>query len=215
MATVSRFKRNQINKNNPIFSPIRTTVETAFYGNNVVKVNSLKEAYKLAKNSPGTIVTDMPVHRPEEIGLDADAKILLFNDGGVTGRTAAARRIIGDPNINASEYAEIIRDAVYNTRFRKLYHAEAVIGLDKDFMVKAHLLVPEGFENTLYNWLLNFQHINEKYAKMYEESTQFKDEGDIYILSVPDWKDANHPLGLAIFDPEHNCACILGMKYFR
>ena len=214
MATVSRFKRNQINKNNPIFSPIRTTVETAFYGNNVVKVNSLKEAYKLAKNSPGTIVTDMPVHRPEEIGLDADAKILLFNDGGVTGRTAAARRIIGDPNINASEYAEIIRDAVYNTRFRKLYHAEAVIGLDKDFMVKAHLLVPEGFENTLYNWLLNFQHINEKYAKMYEESTQFKDEGDIYILSVPDWKDANHPLGLAIFDPENNCACILGMKYF-
>ena len=83
----------RINKSNPIFSQIRTTIETVFYGNNVSKVNSLKEAYKLAANSPGTIVTDMPVYKPEEIGLDEDAKILLFNDGAVTGRCAAARRI--------------------------------------------------------------------------------------------------------------------------
>ncbi len=214
MATISRFSRNQINRDNPIFSQIRSTIETNFYRNNVVKVNSIKEAYKLAKNSPGTIVTDMPVYKPEEIGLDEDAKILLSNDGGVTGRTAAARRIIGENNIDSAKYAEIIRDASYNTRYRKMLHAQSFIGLDKDFMVKAHLLIPEGFENILYNWMLNFQYITEEYIRMYKESMKLENEGDIYILSVPDWEDQDNPLGLSIFDPEHNCACILGMKYF-
>ncbi len=214
MASITHFNRDEINKSNPIFSQIRTTVETVFYGNNVRKVNSLKEAYKLAKDSPGTVVTDMPVYKPEAIGLDEDAKILLFNDGAVTGRCAAARRIIGEEGIDSSYYAEIIRDAAYKTRYRKLYHAQALVGLHEDFMVKAHLLIPEGHENILYNWLLNFQYINETYANMYKNSKVFENEGDIYVFSDPDWESKDHPLGLAIFDPEHNCACILGMKYF-
>ena len=78
---------------NQVFQKTRSIIEAAFYGNNVVKVNTLKEAYELAKNSPGTIVTDMPVYRGEEFGLEKDAKVLLFNDGAVTGRYAAARRI--------------------------------------------------------------------------------------------------------------------------
>lgn len=214
MASITCFNRDNIAKSNPVFSQIRTTVETVFYGNNVCKINSLKEAYKLAENSPGTIVTDMPIYKPEEIGLDEGAKILLFNDGAVTGRCAAARRIIGEEGIDTAEYAEIIRDAAYKTRYKKMYHAQAYIGLDKDFMVKAHLLVPEGNEHVLYNWLLNFQYITEEYIRMYKDSIKLENEGDIYILSDPDWQDKNHPLGLSIFDPEHNCACILGMKYF-
>jgi phosphoenolpyruvate carboxykinase (ATP) len=214
MASITFFNRDEINKSNPIFSQIRTTVETVFYGNNVHKVNSLKEAYKLAKDSPGTIVTDMPVYKPEAIGLDEDAKILLFNDGAVTGRCAAARRIIGEEGVDVSYYAEIIREAAYKARYRKLYHAQAFVGLHEDFMVKAHLLIPEGHENILYNWLLNFQYINETYANMYKNSKLFKNEGDIYVFSDPDWESKDHPLGLAIFDPEHNCACILGMRYF-
>ena len=35
----------------------------------------------------------MPVYRGEEFGLDKDAKVLLFNDGAITGRYATARRI--------------------------------------------------------------------------------------------------------------------------
>lgn len=214
MASITRFKREEINKENHIFSQIRTTIETNFYGNNVSNINSLREAYKLAKNSPGTIVTDLPVYGADKLGLDEDTKILLFNDGAVTGRCAAARRIIGEEGINEAEYAEIIRDAVYKTRYRKLYHAQAYIGLDKDFMIKAHLLIPEGHENILYNWLLNFQYIREEYIDMYKKSKLLKNEGDIYIFSDPDWESHKHPLGLSIFDPEHNCACILGMKYF-
>ena len=46
-------------------------------------------------------------------------------------------------------------DAVYETRWKTMYHAECFVGLDPEFMVKAHLLIPEGEENLLYNWMLN------------------------------------------------------------
>ncbi|MFA9398903.1 MAG: phosphoenolpyruvate carboxykinase (ATP) [Clostridiaceae bacterium] len=214
MSTEAFFKRSDIGAKNPVFGQIRTTVETAFYGNNVVNVNSLKEAYKLACDSPGTIVTDMPVYKPEEIGLDPNSKILLFNDGAVKGRCAAAKKLLTEKGLNQEEYASKIREAVYGTRYRKLYHAQAVVGLDKDFMVKAHLLIPEGHENIMYNWLLNFQFITQEYVNMYKDSMKIENEGDIYIFSDPDWTHEEHPLGLAFFDPEHNCAALLGMRYF-
>lgn len=214
MATKARFSRDQIGKENKVFSQIRTTIETAFYGNNVVDVNSLKESYKLAKDSPGTIKTDMPIYDGEELGLDHDAKVLVFNDGAVKGRCAVARRILGEPDVDQEIYATKIREAVYNTRNRKMYHAQSFIGLETDFMVRAHLLVPEGHENIMYNWLLNFQAINIVITRMYKESKNIKDEGDIFVFSDPDWKHEDHPFGLTFFDAEHNCAVILGMRYF-
>ena len=213
MSTKARFSRTDIGANNPIFHQIRTTIETAFYGNNVTPVTSLKEAYKLAKNSPGTVVTDIPVYKPELLGLDEDTKILLFNDGAVSGRAAAARKIMGEPGINQGEYALKISEAIYKARTKKLYHAQAIVGLDKDFSVKAHLCIPETQENIMYSWLLNFQAINEEVSRMYAESKEYPD-GDIYIFSDPDWSHPDHPMGLTFFDPEHNCAAILGMRYF-
>ena len=197
MATQSCFPRSEIGANNPIFSQIRTTIETPFYGNNVVKITSLKEAYKLAAASPGTIVTDIPVYNPEAIGLDSDAKVLLFNDGAVSGRAAAARRIIGEPGINTNEYALKISEAVYKSRFKKMYHAEVYVGLDKDFMVKAHLLIPEGQENIMYSWMLNFQYINEYYFNMYQDSVKLKNEGDIYVFD-PEWSHPEHQWDLHV-----------------
>lgn len=213
MATKARFPRTEIGSQNPIFNSIRATIETAFYGNNVTPVTSLKEAYKLAKNAPGTIVTDIPVYRPDLLGLDDDTKILLFNDGAVSGRAAAARKIMGEPGVNQGEYALKISEAIYKARTKKLYHAQAIVGLDKDFSVKAHLCIPETQENIMYSWLLNFQAINEEVAKMYAESKEYP-EGDLYIFSDPDWSHPDHPMGLTFFDPEHNCAAILGMRYF-
>lgn len=214
MATKHGYSLNEIGPNNPIFSQIRTTIETPFYGNNVIHVTSLKEAYQLAAASPGTIITDMPVYEPEAQGLDADAKVLLFNDGAVSGRAAAARKILGEEGVKVSEYALKISEAVFQSRYRTMYHAEAFIGLDPDFMVKAHLLIPEGYENIMYSWMLNFQYINEEYAKMYKASKLYDHEGDVYIFSNPDWSHPDHPMGLTFFDPDHNCAALLGMRYF-
>ena len=60
MSTKAYYPLNEIGAGKVGFSKTRSIIEAAFYGNNVVKVNTLKEAYNLAKNSPGTIVTDMP-----------------------------------------------------------------------------------------------------------------------------------------------------------
>lgn len=226
MSTKANYKLEEIGKGKVGFSKTRSIIEAAFYGNNVVKVNTLKEAYNLAKNSPGTIVTDMPVYRGEEFGLDADAKVLLFNDGAVTGRYAAARRIKGEPGVDDAKLDKVVMDAVYKTRWETLYHATCFVGLDPEFMVKAHLLIPEGEENLLYNWMLNFQYMSDEYVKMYKNSKPVGDgkEADIYIFSDPQWAPTespdvdysclSDPLTLCYFDTDQNCAAILGMKYF-
>ena len=222
MSTKAFYATEEIGKGKPGFAKTRSIIEAAFYGNNVVKINSLREAYELAKNSAGTIVTDMPVFGAEQIGLDRDAKVLLFNDGAITGRYAAARRIQGEPGVNADALDKILMEAVYESRFKKMYHAEAYIGLDPEFMVKAHLLIPEGFEMIAYNWLLNFQWINDEYLKMYAKSQPVGGgkEPDIYIFSDPSWKGAPDQTDvcegkcLAYFSTDHNAAAILGMRYF-
>ena len=233
MATKANYKLDEIGagkvgfpKTGEAVTNTRAIIEAAFYGNNVVKVNTLKEAYNLAKNSPGTIVTDMPVYRGEEFGLDADAKVLLFNDGAVTGRYAAARRIKGYPGVNAAKLDKVVMDAIYKTRFKKLYHAQVFVGLDPEFMVKAHLLIPEGEENLMYNWMINFQYMSDCYVKMYKDSKPVGDgkEADIYIFSNPQWAPTPSPdvdysclsddQTLCYFDTNQNCAAILGMKYF-
>ncbi len=226
MATKAYYPIEEIGAGKVGFSKTRSIIEGAFYGNNVVKVSTLREAYELAKNSPGTIVTDMPAYRGEEFGLDKDAKVLLFNDGAVTGRYAAARRIKGYPGVDEGKLDKVVMDAVYKTRFKKLYHAQVFVGLDPEFMVKAHLLIPEGEEMLMYNWMLNFQYMSDEYVKMYKESKPVGDgkEADIYIFSDPQWAPVpapdvdysclSDPQTLCYFDTNENCAAILGMKYF-
>ena len=210
MSTKAYYNIDEIGAGKPGFSKTRSIIEAAFYGNNVVKVNTLKEAYELAKNSPGTIVTDMPVYRGEEFGLEKDAKVLLFNDGAITGRYAVARRIAGEPGVNCEELDKVAMDAVYESRWKTMYHAEVYAGLDSEFMVKCHLLIPE------------------EYVKMYKNSKPVGDgkEADIYIFSDPQWNGSDRPgvdlsclsdpakKTLCYFNTETNCACILGMRYF-
>lgn len=212
MATKEFFSTSEDLKK--LMSAARATIIVPFFANNVEEIKTVAEAYKLAKNSPGTIeLTGMPVYEPEKIGLPKGANQLLFNDGAVVGRCAAARKIVGDPDCDLQVLLPVIREAIYRTRDRLMYRTEALIGLDKDFMVKAHLLIPEGFENILYSWMLNFQYINEVYADLYAGSRNI-DEGDIFVFSDPDWSHPDFPYGLTFFDPEHNCAAILGMRYF-
>lgn len=212
MATKEYFTNSEELKE--LMSAARATIMAPFFGNNVEKIENVTEAYELAEESCGTIVlTGMPVYEPEKLGLPSGAYQLLFNDGGTVGRCAAARRIVGEPNCDLKTILPVVRDAVYETRDKLMYSCETVVGLDKDFMVKAHLLIPEGFENIMYSWMLNFQYMNEEYKKMYKESRAIP-EGDIYVISDPDWSHPDFPYGLTFFDPEHNCAAILGMRYF-
>ncbi len=212
MATTGTYRNDR--EFRAVTSEIRTIIQSAFYRNNVTQVKSVSEAYSLARVSPGTTeLTGMPVYKPELQGLPKDANVLLFNDGDVIGRCAAARRIVGEPEVDLKRYSAKLREAVYGTRFRKMYHAESVIGLDEDFMVRAHLLIPEHFENLLLSWMLNFQYFNEAFSVRYQQSRELG-EGDVYLFSDPEWKHREHPLGLSFFDPEHNTGVLLGMRYF-
>ena len=85
MATRLKWKHSEI-KENPLFSKLRSTIETAFYGNNVTPVKSIAQAYELATKEPGVVVLDMPVYRAEEQGLPQDAKVLVTNNGKTTSR---------------------------------------------------------------------------------------------------------------------------------
>ena len=214
MSTRSNYKREEIKTGNVAFSASRTTIETVFYGNNVEKVTDREQAYEMAKNAKGTVITDLPVYKPEKIGVPEDAKILLFNDGETVGRFAGARVILGEVGVNEDEIAKILREAAYFTRYKKMYHAQAYIGLHEDFIIRANLLIPETFENNVYSWLLNFQSTTPAFNEIYKNSKEFANEPDIYILSDPDYYHPKFPNGLAYFDPVHNCACLLGMRYF-
>lgn len=214
MATISGVPRSGVGAHHPVlFSKIRTTIETAFLRNNVHTLESLEEAYYIAAASSGTIAIDFPIYKAEELGLPKDAKVLLFNDGQVTGRTVAARHIITSGDTDIDFYAGLLREAIFESRDYSMYHSSVCIGLHTDFMVKAHLLVPKGFENNLYSWLLNFQYFNQDFQSLYTQSKTI-DEGDIYVYSDPYWKHEKFPHGLVLFDPQHNCVALLGMRYF-
>ncbi len=190
MSTKAFYARTEIGPDKVGFpkaaSPVTNTraiIEAPFYGNNVVKVNTLREAYELAKNSPG--------------------------------------RITGKEGTDCAKLDKILMDAVYDSRWKKMYHAQVYIGLDPEFMVKAHLLIPQGEENILYNWMLNFQYMNDTYTKMYGQSLPVGNgsEPDVYIFSDPQWKgtdqtDVCDGKCLCYFNTETNCAAILGMRYF-
>ena len=212
MATRRIWNQSEI-KTNPLFSKLRSTIETAFYGNNVKPVTSVAEAYTLATQEPGVILLDMPVFKPEEQGLPADAKILVTNDGKTTGRYAKARRIIGDEGIDEIELAGIARDAVYDSRNKEWISTQVVVGLDQKFTARAHLMIPKDHASIMYSWIMNFKFFDEATKDFYNNSKDIP-EGDIYIYSDPDYVVPGHPGGLAIFDPAHNCAMILGMRYF-
>ncbi|KRN89082.1 phosphoenolpyruvate carboxykinase (ATP) [Ligilactobacillus ceti] len=214
MSTKEKFSEKDINKKNPIFSRTRTTIESAFYANNMNPVVDIASAYYLAAESPNTIITDLPIIHTDELGLPHDAKMLVDNHGAIVGRTAAARHLIDDPKEDVDLLNKVLQEAIFEGAQRDFYTSDVFVGLDKDFMVKAHFAIPEGYEVDLLSFMLNFQAVNETYNKMYAESKALADEGDIYLYMDPYWSHPDYPNGLVIFDAPHNSAAILGLRYF-
>lgn len=213
MVTRNQFSTLEMRKASPYFSALKTIVETAFYENQVISIKTLEEAYQLASNAAGTVILDMPVIHTKELGLPSYARVLLTNSGAVVGRTAKARRIYGLDSDEDERLLSIVRSAVYQAQSRKFYKADAIVGLDEEFMVRAHLMVPEEEINNLYSWLLNFQILDEEFKNRLKVSKRY-DEDDIFVFFDPKWSHPDYPDGLAYFDTNHNCVAILGLNYF-
>ncbi|SJZ74129.1 phosphoenolpyruvate carboxykinase (ATP) [Pilibacter termitis] len=213
MSTIGNYKIEDIKNGNVLFSAIRSTVETAFYANTVSRVKNTEEAYRLAEKAKGVIKTSLPIYRAEDLGLPSEASVLVFNDGEIVGRTAAARKIIGQPEVDEAYFAKLVREAMYQLNLKKTLTCDVVVGLDEAFMMKSHLLLPEGYENNILSYMLNFQAITSEYEEMYANSTPYN-QGDIFIVGDPDWTHPDFPHGIALFDPLHNTAVVLGLRYF-
>lgn len=207
MATLSHLPNHRIGrKTNTLYHPFRISIETFFHQNNVVPVASLKEAYDLAKDEPGTIVLDQTIAHAEALGLPKDTKMLVFNDGAITGRQAQARVLMDDTIRDVKTTA--LNEHLFHERKTTYYHGTVIVGMHEDFMVRAHLCVPKGYANTLYSWMLNFQDQRADILKMYDRSKVIE-EGDLYLFSNPDATEVQ-----ALFDEKYNCAALLGLRYF-
>ncbi|QIK69588.1 phosphoenolpyruvate carboxykinase (ATP) [Erysipelothrix sp. HDW6C] len=179
----------------------QSTVETAFYHNNVQTIDSVGEAYYLAANAPRTLVTDLPVKHTQELGLPKDARVLVDNNGSVVGRTAVARRIIGVDNDH--DYTKILQDAIAMSHERHFVAAKAVVGLSDAFSMAAHVMVDHTDINNLYNFMINF-----------EANASFTSQGTIFLYVDSTWTHPEFPKGLVILDPKSNSGAVLGLNYF-
>lgn len=213
MATRKEFETETLRKENKLLSPLKSIVETAFYGNNVHKVKTLAEAYEMAHDAPTTIILDQGVKHTEELGLPDDAKVLVDNGSSIVGRTARARRIYGKNPDEDKKLTKIAMDAVFEGSYFQFVSGSVVVGLDEEFMVRAHLMLPEEYISNLYSWLVNFQILDNQYLERYKTSKEYE-ENDIYIYADPSWTHKDFPDGLAYFDTNHNAAIILGLQYF-
>ncbi|MCB5247403.1 MAG: phosphoenolpyruvate carboxykinase (ATP) [Candidatus Cloacimonetes bacterium] len=201
-------------------SPIRAIAETLMNSHKVRKID-IREAYEMAKNQPGVTVTDLPVY-PEFIklhNLPTDAMVLDDCHGNILGRTAKARRFYH--RLDASKKNKLegdFREAVWQMQHYPLVKAEAVLGLDKDLMLKATFITTESDIANVYNWLVNFAPY-EQLREQYEASPKLPIQ-DIIIVAFNEWtcddpfyNNVGAPQ-LALVDEKHNVIVNLGMRYF-
>lgn len=207
-------------KNFKEMSPIRAIAETLMNNHKVRKIN-IREAYEMARNQPGVSETDLPVY-PEFVklhNLPADAKVLNDCHGNIVGRTAKARRFYH--RLNPSQKNKLegdFREAVWQMQHYPLIKAEAILGMDKDLMIKATFVTTESDVVNVYNWLLNFAPF-EQLREEYESSPRLPIQ-DIILIGFNEWtcddpfyNNVGAPQ-LALVDEKHNVIVNMGMRYF-
>jgi phosphoenolpyruvate carboxykinase (ATP) len=201
-------------------SPIRAIAETLMNDHHVRRID-IREAYELARKQPGVTVTDLPVY-PEFVkfhGLPVDAKVLNDCHGNIIGRTAKARRFYHRLNPTQKNKLEgDFREAVWQMQHYPLIKAEAILGMDRDLMLKATFVTTETDVVNLYNWLLNFAPY-EQLREQYEASPKLPIQ-DIILIAFNEWtcddpfyNNVGAPQ-LALVDEKHNVIVNLGMRYF-
>jgi phosphoenolpyruvate carboxykinase (ATP) len=174
-------------------------------------------AYELARQAPHIAVTDLPIYEGARKRLDLAPGSTIIDDchGSIVGRTAQARRFYNKASSSEKRKLEnLCLDAAFQMKQKRLLIADAIIGLDKDLMLKAILCTTRANAPNLFNWLVNFAWM-EALKRDYEESKEL-DIQDIIFISFPDWEstDPDFKPPLVIFDPYENVAFSFGMRYF-
>ena len=200
--------------------PLRALAETLILDPRVRLVTAA-EAYELACAQHDVAITDMPVYPPaaKRLGLPKGAKVLNNCHGRIVGRSANARRFYNA--LTVAEQQKIlgdVREAMFDFQRRPLIKAHAVLGLDRDLMIRATLVAGEDDAVNVFNWLANFTPFDEL-AKQYAKSPKLPIQ-DILIVGDNLWNNCdpfyNNHGGpqLALVDETANVIFNLGMRYF-
>ena len=201
-------------------SRIRVVAETVMLNPRAKKVTAA-EAYEMALSQPGVSSSDLEIYPDfaEKIGLPKGAKVLNDCHGKIIGRTAKARVFYNRiPELEKKKVEGDIREAVFQMDQNKLIKAEAIIGLDRDLMIKGTLVTTESDAMNVFNWLCNFtpfELLEEEYNRSKKLPIQ-----DIIIVAFNEWTcndDYYTNIGspqLALVDEKHNVIFNLGMRYF-
>ncbi len=207
-------------KNLKDVSPIRAMAETLLNNSNVRKV-TIAEAYEMGRTQPGVSETDLEIYPPfvEKMGLPKGAKVLNDCHGQIIGRTAKARRFYNRlEERDQLKVCKDIREALWQLQHQKLIKAEAVLGRDKDLMIKATYITTESDAMNVFNWLSNFTPF-EQLEEEYKHSKPLPIQ-DIIIVAFNEWTIEDnfyHNVGapqLALVDEKQNVIFNFGMRYF-
>ncbi|OEU67679.1 MAG: phosphoenolpyruvate carboxykinase [Desulfovibrio sp. S3730MH75] len=200
--------------------PLRAIAETLVNDKRVREVNAA-EAYELAKKQWDVMDTDQLIYpkAAKRLGLPEGATVLNHCHGKIVGRTGLARRFYN--KLDGSTQRKVLgdlREAISDMQERPLIKAEAIIGLDKDLMIRATMVGGEDDAANIYNWLVNFTPYEELAAE-YEKSSKLPIQ-DIIIIGDNVWRNEDpfyHNQGfpqLALVDEECNVIYNFGMRYF-
>ena len=200
--------------------PLRALAETLILDPRV-RLVSAAEAYELAQAQHDVAATDMPVYPPaaKRLGLPKGAKVLNNCHGRIVGRSGNARRFYNA--LTLAEQQKVlgdVREAMFDLQKRPLIKAHAILGLDRDLMIRATLVAGEDDAVNVFNWLANFTPFDEL-AKEYAQSPKLPIQ-DILIIGDNLWNNADpfyHNHGgpqLALVDETANVIFNLGMRYF-
>lgn len=201
-------------------SPVRAVAETIMNNSKVRKITT-KEAYEMALKQPGVSETDLLIYPDfaKKVGLPEGSKVLNDCHGNIVGRTAKARRFYN--RLNATEKDKVegdLREAVFQMEQYPLIKAEAILGMDKDLMIKATFVTTESDVVNVFNWLCNFTPM-EIADDIYKSSKEVPIL-DIILVAFNEWtcndtfyNNVGAPQ-LALVDEKQNVIINLGMRYF-
>lgn len=200
--------------------PLRTIADTLVLDHKIRTVTPA-EAYELARKQWDVQETDLEIYPPaaQRLGLPKGAKVLNNVHGKIIGRTAKARRFwhaLNDPE--RRKVSGDLMEAISDLQRRPLIKAHAIIGLDRDLMIKATIVGTEDDAANIFNWLVNFTPY-EELAEQYEQSPKLPIQ-DIIVIADNEWRNNDpfyHNQGfpqLALVDVNANVIFNFGMRYF-
>ncbi|MCE2139036.1 phosphoenolpyruvate carboxykinase, partial [Streptococcus thermophilus] len=70
--------------------------------------------------------------------------------------------------VSEADMAGRLRQALFASAHKDFITTDVLVGLDEDFIVRAHLAIPDGFANNLLSYMLNFQPITTAYQEMFD-----------------------------------------------